>query len=170
MPVELLLARAERLQQSGDLADRNDLDHALDLFEAAVPHVGPPSEATFGFYNNYANVLRRVERLAAAEDLLRTLVAIAPSTWQSWHNLGQTLKDLERYDEAAATLRRAVMLEPGFGPNHGVLGEVLHHLGRLNSASVSLRRAIELGCVDDHAVWTVLGNNERMLGHLDDAL
>ncbi len=66
-------------------------------------------------------------------------------------------------------MRRAVMLEPGFGPNHGVLGEVLHHLGRLHSAEVSLRRAIELGCLNDHAIWTVLGNNQRMLGHLDDA-
>ena len=67
-------------------------------------------------------------------------------------------------------MRRAVMLAPEFGPNHGVLGEMLHHLGRLHSAEVSLRRAIELGCADDHAVWTVLGNNQRMLGHLDEAL
>jgi tetratricopeptide (TPR) repeat protein len=152
------------------LADRNDLDRAVDLFDAAAPHIGPPSEATFGFYNNYANVLRRVGRLRAAEDMLRTLTTIAPRSWQSWHNLGQTLKDLERYDEAAAAMRRAVMLEPGFGPNHGVLGEVLHHLGRLHSAEVSLRRAIELGCVDDHAMWTVLGNNQRMLGRLDESL
>ena len=125
---------------------------------------------TFGFYNNYANVLRRVGRLRAAEETLRTLVAIAPREWQSWHNLGQTLKDLERYDEAAAAMRRAVMLAPEFGPNHGVLGEILHHLGRLHSADVSLRRAIELGCLNDHAMWTVLGNNQRMLGNLDDAL
>jgi len=83
---------------------------------------------------------------------------------------GQTLKDLERYDEAAAAMRRAVMLAPDYGPNHGVLGEILHHLGRLNSADVSLRRAIDLGCADDHAVWTVLGNNQRMLGHLDESL
>ena len=51
-----------------------------------------------------------------------------------------------------------------------MLGEILHHLGRLHSAEVSLRRAIELGCLNDHAMWTVLGNNQRMLGHLDEAL
>ncbi len=198
VPLDELLARAGQLHRGGDtagaeqayrrildahpheeratqllgamLADRNDLDRALDLFEAAAPDVGPPSLETFGFYNNYANVLRRVGRLRAAEELLRTLNAISPSAWQSWHNLGQTLKDLERYHEAAAAIRRAVILEPGFGPNHGVLGEVLHHLGRLHSAEVSLRRAIELGCVDDHAMWTVLGNNQRMLGRLDEAL
>jgi tetratricopeptide (TPR) repeat protein len=152
------------------LADRNDIDGAIDLFEAAVAHVGPVAAETFGFYNNYANVLRRAGRLRAAEEMLRTLVAIAPREWQSWHNLGQTLKDLERYDEAAAAMRRAVMLAPEFGPNHGVLGEILHHLGRLHSADVSLRRAIELGCLNDHAMWTVLGNNQRMLGNLDDAL
>jgi tetratricopeptide (TPR) repeat protein len=198
VPVESQLARGARQQQAGDvagaeqtfrrvlethphdeqatqllgaiLADRNELDDALDLFEAAVPHVGPVSAETFGFYNNYANVLRRVERLRAAEEILRELVTISPRAWQSWHNLGQTLKDLERYDEAAAALRRAVLLEPDYGPNHGVLGEILHNLGRLHSAEVSLRRAIELGGADDHAMWTVLGNNQRMLGHLDEAL
>jgi Flp pilus assembly protein TadD len=198
VPVDLLLASGERLQRTGDLAsaeqtyrrilethrhderatqllgallaDRNDIDEALELFEAAEPSVGPAGLETFGFYNNYANVLRRAGRLVSAEQMLRTLVATSPREWQPWHNLGQTLKDLERYDEAAAALRRAVMLEPGFGPNHGVLGEVLHHLGRLHSAEVSLRRAIELGCLNDHAVWTVLGNNQRMLGHLDEAL
>jgi tetratricopeptide (TPR) repeat protein len=198
VPVDLLLASGERLQRTGDLAsaeqtyrrvlethprderatqllgallaDRNDIDNALELFEAAEPSVGPAGLDTFGFYNNYANVLRRAGRLISAEQMLRTLVATSPREWQPWHNLGQTLKDLERYDEAAAALRRAVMLEPDFGPNHGVLGEVLHHLGRLHSAEVSLRRAIQLGCLNDHAVWTVLGNNQRMLGHLDEAL
>jgi Flp pilus assembly protein TadD len=198
VPVDLLLATAERQQRTGDiaaaeqtfrrvlatnpheeratqllgaiLADRNDIDAAVDLFEEAAPHVGPPSLETFGFYNNYANALRRAGRLRAAEEMLRQLVAVAPREWQPWHNLAQALKDLERYDEAAAAIRRAVLLAPDFGPNHGVLGEILHHLGRLNSAEVSLRRAIELGCVDDHTVWTVLGNNQRMLGHLDDAL
>ncbi|MCU1464477.1 MAG: hypothetical protein JWM72_405 [Actinomycetia bacterium] len=198
VPIDLLLATAERMQRTGDqaaaeqtyrrvlddhpheeratqllgaiLADRNEIDAAIDLFEAAGPEVGPPTLESFGFYNNYANVLRRAARLRAAEELLRALVAIAPREWQVWHNLGQTLKDLEHYDEAAAAMRRAVMLAPEFGPNHGVLGEILHHLGRLHSAEVSLRRAIELGCADDHAVWTVLGNNQRMLGHLDEAL
>ncbi len=106
VPVDLLLATGERLQRAGDLAaaeqtyrrilethpgderatqllgailaDRNRLDEAIDLFEAAAPMVGPPSLDTFGFFNNYANVLRRAERLRAAEDILRTLVAAAP--------------------------------------------------------------------------------------------
>jgi len=198
VPVDLLLASGERLQRTGDvaaaeqtfrrvldakphderatqllgaiLAERNQIDAAVDLFEATAPHVGPTSLDTFGFYNNYANVLRRAGRLISAEEMLGALVAVAPREWQAWHNYAQALKDLKRYDEAAAAMRRAVLLEPDFGPNHGVLGEVLHHLGRLHSAEVSLRRAVDLGCVNDHTVWTVLANNQRMLGHLDDAL
>jgi len=198
VPVDLLLASAEREQRTGDfaaaaqlyrrvletqpheeratqllgaiLAERAEIDAAIDLFESAVPHVGPASAETLGFYNNYANTLRRAGRLNAAEEILRDLVAAAPRAWQPWHNLGQTLRDQERFDEAAAAMRRAVQLEPDFGPNHGVLGEILHHLGRLNSADVSLRRAIELGCANDHSVWTLLGNNQRMLGHLEEAL
>jgi len=198
VPVDLLMATGDRAQRTGDLvaaeaayrrvlenhpaepratqllgallADRNEIDAAVDLFEAAAPVIGEPNAENFGFFNNYANALRRAKRLHAAEELLRVLVRVAPREWQPWHNLGQTLKDLERYDEAAAALRRALMFAPEFGPNHGVLGEILHNLGRLNSAEVSLRRAIELGCANDHAVWTVLGNNTRMLGRLDESL
>jgi tetratricopeptide (TPR) repeat protein len=198
VPVDLLLASAQRLQRAGDvrgaeqtyrrvlerhpydehatqllgaiLAERHEIDAAIDLFESAAAHVGPTTLDTMGFYNNYANALRRAGRLRRAEEILSGLVAIAPGEWQPWHNYGQTLKDLERYDEAAAAMRRAVRLEPDFGPNHGVLGEVLHHLGRLHSAEASLRRAIALGSANDHTVWTVLGNNQRMLGHLDESL
>ena len=198
VPVDLLLATGERLQRRGDVAgaeqtyrrvlatypaeeratqllgamlvDRHQIDEAIDLFEAAAPHVGAPSLDTSGFYNNFANALRRAGRLPSAEAMLRALVAAAPNDWRPWHNLGQTLKDLGRNDEAAAALRRAVMLEPAYGPNHAVLGEVLHSLGRLHSAEVSLERAVRLGCANDHAVWTVRGNNLRMLGRLDEAL
>ena len=198
VPVDLLLASGERRQRTGDLAsaeqtyrralsenpyepratqllaailvDRNDIDGAIDLFEAATPHVGRPQLDNFAFYGNFAFTLRRAGRLRSAESVLRALVAAAPGAWQPWHNLGQTLKDLGRHDEAAVALRRAVMLEPEYGPNHAALGEVLHNLGRLNSADVSLRRAIELGCANDHGVWTVLAKNQRMLGHLDEAL
>jgi tetratricopeptide (TPR) repeat protein len=198
VPIDLLLASGERMQRSGDLtaaeqtyrraldahphderatqllgvllADRNDIDGAIDLFEAAAPSVGAVTAETYGFYNNYANVLRRAGRLRSAEQFQRALVAVTPRAWQGWHNLGQTLNDLERYDEAVAALRRAVMLEPANPANYAALGEVLHNLGRLNSADVSLRRAIEIGCANDHGVWTVLAKNERLLGRLDSAL
>ncbi len=152
------------------LVERDDIDEALEYFEATAAKIGEPSVTTVGFFNNYANALRRAGRGPSAEHILRKLVILAPDEWQAWHNLGQTLKDLERYDEAAAALRRAVMLNPEFGPNHGVLGEVLHLLGRLHSANVALRKCIAMGWGSDHAVWTVLGNNERLLGHLDAAL
>jgi len=198
VPVDLLLATGGRRQRTGDLAaaeqtyrrvlaeepneeratqllaalllERNDIDGALDLFEAAADQVGAPSSETAAFYGNFAFTLRRAGRLLSAERILRALVAVAPDAWQPWHNLGLTLNDLERYDEAVVALRRAVLLEPGYGPNHSALGEVLHNLGRLNSADVALRRAVDLGCAGDHGVWTVLAKNQRMLGHLDEAL
>jgi len=129
VPVDLLLATGERLQRRGDrrrrradlparcspriprrkratqllgamLVDRHQIDEAIDLFEAAAPHVGAPSLDTSGFYNNFANALRRAGRLPSAEAMLRALVAAAPNDWRPWHNLGQTLKDLGRNDEA----------------------------------------------------------------------
>ena len=151
------------------LVDRDDIDEALDLFEAAAEPLGPPTEATFGFYNNYANALRRADRFPSAEKMLRKLLEIDPRSWHAWHNLGQTLHQLDRPDEAAAALRRAVMIEPNFAPNHGVLGAVLHKLGRLNSAEYSLRRCLELA-PNDMTALTLLGNNCRLLGRTDEAV
>ena len=152
------------------LAERGDVDEAVELFVAAAERLGPPTTDTFGFHNNYANTLRLANRNAEAETELRQLIAIAPREWQPWHNLGQVLKDLQRFDEAVGALRRAVALAPEYGPNHGVLGEVLNKLGRLRSAGASLRTCIELGWDTDVNLWTILGNNHRMLGELTEAI
>ena len=198
VPRDLLLAAGVKAQRTGDvaaaernyrkvlasnprdveavqflgaiLAERGDIDEALDLFDPVAEKLGDPTEDTFGFFNNYANTLRRAKRFGTAEKILRQLTTIAPREWQAWHNLGQTLKDLERNNEAAAALRRAILLAPDYGPNHGLLGEVLHNLGRLHSAQASLRRCIELGWDKEHGVWTVLASTERMLGNLESAL
>jgi tetratricopeptide (TPR) repeat protein len=152
------------------LAERGDVASAVDLFEPAAERLGPPTNDSFGFYNNYANALRLTKRNEEAEAVLRQLVSVAPREWQPWHNLGQVLKDLHRYDEAVAALRRAVALAPEYGPNHGVLGEVLNRLGRLRSAGASLRKCIDLGWDTDVNLWSILGNNHRMLGELSEAI
>jgi Flp pilus assembly protein TadD len=152
------------------LAERGEVEPAVELFVAAAERLGPPSTTTYGFYNNYANALRLTERNSEAESVLRQLVAVAPREWQPWHNLGQVLKDLQRFDEAVGALRRAVALAPEYGPNYGVLGEVLNKLGRLRSAGASLRKCIDLGWDTDVNLWTILGNNHRMLGELPEAI
>ena len=152
------------------LSERDDADEAIACFERAAPRVGELDARNVGFFNNYANALRRAKRHAEAEPLLREIVGIEPKSWHAWHNLGQVLKDSERYDEAVAPLRRATALAPEHGPNHAVLGEVLYHLGRLRSADAELRRCVELGWNDDVNLWTLLGNTERLLGNLPEAI
>ena len=152
------------------LSEKDDAEGALELFDAAAPRVGDLDATNVGFFNNYANALRRGKRYGQAEVILRKIVGVEPKSWHAWHNLGQALKDSERYDEAVAPLRRAVALAPEHGPNHAVLGEVLYHLGRLRSADVSLRKCIELGWDTDVNLWTLLGNTERLLGDLPEAI
>jgi tetratricopeptide (TPR) repeat protein len=152
------------------LSERNEAPAAIECFDAATERVGRPDADNTGFYNNYANALRRAKRYVQAELILREIVGIQPRSWHAWHNLGQVLKDGERYDEAVAALRRATTLAPEHGPNHAVLGEVLYHLGRLRSADRSLRRCIELGWDTDVNLWTLLGNTQRLLGDLPEAI
>jgi tetratricopeptide (TPR) repeat protein len=152
------------------LSERDDAEGAIELFDAAATRVGDLDALNVGFFNNYANALRRGKRYGQAEVILRQIVGVEPRSWHAWHNLGQALKDSERYDEAVAPLRRAVALAPEHGPNHAVLGEVLYHLGRLRSADASLRRCIELGWDTDVNLWTLLGNTQRLLGDLPNAI
>jgi Flp pilus assembly protein TadD len=151
------------------LAERGEIEAAIELFESALERVGLPPAATVGFYNNYANALRRAGRYPLAERLLHEIVSIAPAEWQPWHNLGKTLRDLGRLDEAAAAMEHAVTLEPGFGPNHGVLGEILFRLGDPAGALASLQRCVDLGWRSDPDVWSAIGVSQRLLGRLDDA-
>ena len=151
------------------LAERGAIDAALECFEAALERVGSPSAATLGFYNNYANALRRAEQYSAAEKVLVELVSIARSAWQPWHNLGQTLREVDRLDEAEAAMRHAVTLEPGFGPNHGVLGEILFRLGQLEDAEAALQHCVDLGWQADPSTWATIGASRRLLGRPDEA-
>jgi protein O-GlcNAc transferase len=98
------------------LSERDDSEGAIELFDAAAPRVGELDALNVGFFNNYANALRRGKRYGQAEVILRQIVGVEPRSWQAWHNLGQVLKDSERYDEALAPLRRAVALAPNTVP------------------------------------------------------
>jgi tetratricopeptide (TPR) repeat protein len=151
------------------LAERGDVEEAVEVLEAAAALAGPLQADTTAVYNNLANALRLADRRDEAERLLRDLTRVAPREWHAWHNLGQLLKDTDCLHEAVACLRRAVALAPDHGPNHGVLGEVLHKLGRLRSADAALRRCVALGWDTDVNLWTVLGNNHRHLGELAEA-
>ncbi|MDZ4825631.1 MAG: tetratricopeptide repeat protein [Actinomycetota bacterium] len=115
-----------------------------------------------------AIALRLEGRLDEAEPVLRELVSRAPKDARPWANLGQLLRDLGRLDEAVAALRRAAALAPEQGPILGVLGDCLHRMGRLNAADAVLRRSIEHGCENNAAAWTLLANNSRYLGKVDD--
>src|SRR5689334_9999162 len=117
VPTDLLMATAQRAQRTGDLAgaersfrqvidvdpnhvdavqslgvmlcERGEIDAAIDLFESVESTLEAPSLEYFGFWNNYANALRRADRPIAAEKILTELTEVAPRKWQVWHNLGQ---------------------------------------------------------------------------------
>ena len=54
-------------------------DGAIELFDAAAPRVGELDALNVGFYNNYANALRRGKRYGQAEVILRQIVGVEPA-------------------------------------------------------------------------------------------
>ena len=154
------------------LAERDEAEPAVELFDAAAA-------ARRRARRRQRRLLQQLRERAAArrsatreaEVVLRQIVGVdAARAGSRGTTSARCSRTSERYDEAVAPLRRAVALAPEHGPNHAVLGEVLYHLGRLRSADASLRRCIELGWDTDVNLWTMLGNTQRMLGDLPEAI
>ena len=97
--------------------------------------------------------------------------ASSPASWHAWHNLGQALKDsrtLRRSGRAAAARGRArtrARAEPR-GARRGALPPRPAAQRRRRRSG----RCIELGWDTDVNLWTLLGNTQRLLGDLPEAI
>ncbi len=64
--------------------------------------------------NEYAVVLIRSGKMAAAEVTLNRTLALAPNSYELWTNLGACLWNQRRYEEAMVAIRRALDISPTY--------------------------------------------------------
>jgi tetratricopeptide (TPR) repeat protein len=88
--------------------------------------------------------LEMQDRVAEAEQLLRSAVAMAPGDLGSRNALGLCLLRLERSDEALAQFNAILDLDFSLPFAHANRGNSLFTLGLINEAEASYRRALEL--------------------------
>src|SRR5690606_40781978 len=89
-------------------------------------------------------VLGKLDGVAAAERIFRSLAEAQPENGH-WHgHLGACAREAGRPIDAEACYRRALRLEPDYQPHHTGLANALGEQGRTEEALAQHRRAGEL--------------------------
>ncbi len=109
------------------------------------------------------------ERLAEAETILRSALALMPGHAGALQQLGVVAYRMGRAAEALALLQRAVAVAPGYADAHFNLGNIHLQEGRFAEAESSLRRAVAAAPRHRDALMNLAGAQFR-LGRLGEAL
>jgi predicted TPR repeat methyltransferase len=129
-----------------------DNDRALSLDEAL----------------SIAILLQQNEQWAAAADIYRNILEVAPDHADALHFSGVLAHQQARSEQAVALIERSLELEPDRADWHSNLGIVLQDRLKLDEAIVAYRRAIALD--PDHAnAHNNLGVVLRATNEVDDA-
>jgi tetratricopeptide (TPR) repeat protein len=89
---------------------------------------------------------------AAAEPILRTLIARNPGNADALYNLGMMLSDQGRLEESIETLQRHLESAPGHSNGWAALGVAQARRNATSEAIESLERALELDPQNAHAL------------------
>ncbi|MGH7347102.1 MAG: tetratricopeptide repeat protein, partial [Candidatus Rokuibacteriota bacterium] len=117
----------------------------------------------------YARELQQDDRLEAADELYRRILAAAPDYADAWHFRGVVAFRLGRLAEAETLIRRAVELAPAYSDAHNNLGNVLQHQKRSEEAVTCYERAIALQ-PDLADAFNNLGNALQEQKRYDEAI
>ena len=117
----------------GQMEQLADNDRALSLDEAL----------------SIAILLQQNEQWAAAADIYRSILEVAPDHADALHFSGVLAHQQARSEQAVALIERSLELEPDRADWHSNLGIVLQDRLKLDEAIVAYRRAIALD--PDHA-------------------
>jgi predicted TPR repeat methyltransferase len=117
----------------------------------------------------YARELQKENRLEAADELYRRIIAAAPDYPDGWHFRGMVAFQLGRLGEAETLIRRAVELAPAYPDAHNNLGNVLQHQKRTEEAVTCYERAIALQ-PDLADAYNNLGNALQQQKRHDEAI
>jgi len=116
----------------------NQLQKADGLLQIATSAARDDAEP----HANHAAILRKLGRLAEAEQAARTALSIAPDRSETHNNLGNILRDAGRYAESLDAFAEALRLSPGFADAWANLAWVQSLTGQAQQAEHSARQAI----------------------------
>jgi protein O-mannosyl-transferase len=147
------------------LADRGNLDEAIDNLRAAVEIKPDFAKA----HNNLANLLARRGKLAEAVKHYCRAFELRPDYAEAHANLGNLLANHGKYVEAIPQFRAALAIKPDYAGAHYELGSALAHSGQVDEALVHYRRALEIK-PDYPEAYNKLGLAQAGRGKIDEAI
>jgi protein O-GlcNAc transferase len=187
------LARAQQLQQTGNLAEAERVcrdalllapnsTEILSLTGVLLSQTGRHDEALVILKRasqlapeshvclfNLGSVHAAKEQYQAAEDCFRRVLAISSSLPEGHYNLGNALKDQRRLEEAVACYRKAIQLRSSYAAAWSNLGSAYIHLVRPTEALAAMQRALALNPKSPSALNN-LATIARNKGDLEGAL
>nr|WP_277929815.1 putative 2OG-Fe(II) oxygenase [Lysobacter sp. M15] len=147
------------------LASGGDVDGAKTAFDHALWLApGHPLILT-----NYAAMLRKSGRHAAALPLAEQLVQQTPASAKAWAELAFTARGAGMTARAVEAAQRAVELQPGLVLAWQALGAAARADGDMGTAAVAFSKVLELD-PGQHTAWINLGAVQRLSGRPDLAL
>src|SRR5206468_1399404 len=120
------------------------MDYHLSMATGDDAGATQPKELGLADAMALARELQKEDRLEAADELYRRILALAPDYPDALHFRGVVAFQLGRLAEAESLIRRAVELAPSYSDAHNNLGNVLQHQKRGEEAVPCYERAIEL--------------------------
>lgn len=155
-PVGVLFEAANRLAELGAH------DQAVALYRAALDKA--PREAVL--WNNMANSLRRLDRLADAKAAYENAWCMAPDDAEILSNLGAVVKDMGDLPVAVDLLRRSIAMGGGVMARSN-LGHALYLQGDIDGAGRCFRDALGMAPGDPDATFH-LGIVDLLTGNWAD--
>lgn len=140
-------------------AETGQPDEAEKAFRRAL-QFAPNNPLILG---NYATLLRKMDRLEEALQVLRSAVGEIPNSAPAWTELGMAALKAGRAAEARTALERATQLQPGSALAWHALGNACRESGDIQAAEAAFRKAVS-AAPGYGSAWANLGIVLRLLG------
>ena len=114
--------------------------NSVTLFE----HTLDVTSGNWLIHNNYANLLRGLDRVDEAVEHFNRALQLKPNSAEVHNNMGNALVELGRTDEAIEHYRKALTVELDFSDGHYNLAIALAKLGKTDEAIAEYRQVLWL--------------------------
>ena len=167
LPIDNAVAKAVRLQQSGDIQGAIKIWNAVAVISEDSDEENA-ARAWFSVGYLYQKHKKGKDALETAIDAYSKAIRLKPGLAGAYNNRGNAKNSLGQHDEAIADYNEAIRLKPGYADAYNNRGNAKNNLGQHDEAIADYDEAIRLK--PDFAVaYNNRGRANSSLNRMDDA-
>jgi tetratricopeptide (TPR) repeat protein len=134
----------QRAREAATALQRNQIDHAVQLYTEALADPGLPNDRRAALYNDRGVAYARLNQGRAAIDDFNRSVQLFPESPSVYNNRGNVLLALGLAQEAVKDFDRAILLAPGYAAAYSNRANALVRLGDVEGAARDFGHAARL--------------------------